>query len=84
MRFKDNQVDKMLLEARGIVDPFKRADIYGKIEALVLKSSPIIPLLYLNVDRVYQPGVQGINVSALGAQSMTLHRIWLKGEPIQK
>ncbi|NNK84691.1 MAG: ABC transporter substrate-binding protein, partial [Desulfobacterales bacterium] len=84
MRFKDNQVDKMLLEARGIVDPFKRADIYGKIEALVLKSSPIIPLLYLNVDRVYQPGVQGINVSALGAQSMTLHRIWLKGDPIQK
>jgi len=84
MRFKDSQVDKMLLEARGIVDPFKRAEMYRKIEAIVLESSPIIPLLYLSVDRVYQPGVQGINISALGTQSMTLHRIWLKEASIQK
>jgi ABC-type transport system substrate-binding protein len=84
MRFKDSQIDQMLLDARGIVDPVKRAEMYQKIEALVLKSSPIIPLLYLSVDRVYQPGVQGINISALGAQSMTLHRIWLKAEPTQQ
>ena len=83
MRFKDSQVDTMLLAARGIVDPVKRAEMYRKIEALVLKSSPIIPLLYLSIDRVYQPGVQGINISALGAHTMTLHRIWLKPEPIQ-
>ncbi len=84
MRFKDSRVDKMLLDARGIVDPVKRAEMYRKIEAIVLESSSIIPLFYLSVDRVYQPGVQGINVSALGAQSMTLHRIWLKGEPVLK
>jgi len=84
MRFKDSQIDQMLLDARGIVDPVKRAEMYQKIEALVLKSSPIIPLLYLSVDRVYQPGVQGINITALGAQSMTLHRIWLKSEPTQQ
>ena len=82
MRFKDSHVDKMLLAARGMVDPVKRAKMYRKIEALVLKSSPIIPLLYLSIDRVYQPGVQGINLSALGAHTMTLHRIWLKTEPI--
>ena len=58
-----------MLTARGIVDPIKRADMYRNIEALVLKSSPIIPLLYLSVDRVYQPGVQGINISALGAHT---------------
>ena len=84
MRFKDSQVDKMLLDARGIVDPFKRAEMYRKIEALVLESSPIIPLLYLSVDRVYQPGVQGIHISALGAHTMPLHRIWLRGAPIRK
>lgn len=81
MRFKDSQVDKMIAAARGIVDPVKRAEMYREIEALVLKSSPIIPLLYLSVDRVYQAGVQGINVSALGAHTMTLHRIWLKTKP---
>lgn len=84
MRFKDSRVDEMLLAARGIVDPIKRAEMYREIEALVLKSSPIIPLLYLSVDRVYQPGVQGINISALGAHTMTLHRIWLKAEPTQQ
>jgi len=84
MRFKDSRVDEMLLTARGMVDPVKRAEMYRKIEALVLKSSPIIPLLYLSIDRVYQPGVQGINISALGAHTMTLHRIWLKAEPIQQ
>ncbi|MEA3436717.1 MAG: ABC transporter substrate-binding protein, partial [Thermodesulfobacteriota bacterium] len=83
IRFKDSQVDKMLLTARGIVDPVKRAEMYRKIEALVLKSSHIIPLLYLSIDRVYQPYVQGINISALGAHTMTLHRIWLKAELIQ-
>ena len=84
MHFKNSQVDKMLLDARGIVDPFKRAEMYRKIEAIVLESSPIIPLLYLSVDRVYQPGVQGIHISALGAHTMTLHRIWLKSKLIQK
>ena len=84
MHFKNSRVDKMLLDARGIVDPFKRAEMYRKIEAIVLESSPIIPLLYLSVDRVYQPGVQGINISALGAHTMTLHRIWLKEDPIRK
>jgi len=84
MHFKDSQVDTMLLAARGIVDPVKRAEMYRKIEARIMKSAPIIPLLYLRVDRVYQPGVQGINISALGAQSMTLHRIWLRGEPVRK
>jgi len=84
MRFKDSRVDKMLLTSRGMVDPVKRAETYRKIEALVLESSPIIPLLYLSVDRVYQPGVQGINITALGAQSMTLHRIWLKAEPTKQ
>jgi len=84
MRFKDSQVDTMLLAARGIVDPVKRAEMYREIEALVLKSSPIIPLLYLSVDRVYQAGVQGIKISALGAHTMTLHRIWLKPKPVQQ
>jgi ABC-type transport system substrate-binding protein len=84
MRFKDSQIDTMLLNARGIVDPVKRTEMYREIEALILKSSPIIPLLYLSVDRVYQAGVQGIKISALGAHTMTLHRIWLKPEPVQQ
>jgi ABC-type oligopeptide transport system substrate-binding subunit len=78
MHYKSKDVDQMLLTARRIVDPVERAEMYRRIEALVLKSSPLIPLFYLSIDRVYQPTVQGIQVSALGAHTMSYHRVWLK------
>jgi len=78
MRYQSKEVDQMLLTARGIVDPVERAEMYHRIEALVLKSSPLIPLFYLSVDRVYQSTVQGAQPSALGSHNMPLHRVWLK------
>ena len=77
-RYQNLQVDQLLDEAREIVDPVKRAKIYQKIEELTMASTPIIPLFYLSIDRVYQPNVQGIQISALGAHTMPLHRVWLK------
>jgi ABC-type transport system substrate-binding protein len=78
--FRNDQIDQMLVEARGIVDPVQRADMYQQIEKRILQTYPIIPLLYLSIDRVYQPEVQGVKISALGADTMPLHRIWLKGK----
>ena len=78
--FRDDQIDQMLVEARGIVDPVQRAEMYQQIEKRILQACPIIPLLYLSIDRVYQPDVQGVKISALGADTMPLHRIWLKGQ----
>jgi len=78
MRFQNKKVDQMLRSARGITDPLKRAKMYRQIEALVLKSYPLIPLLYLSIDRVYQATVQGVQPSALGADTMSYHRVWLK------
>jgi len=80
-KFRDNQIDQMLIKARGIVDPVQRAAMYQKIEKRILQACPIIPLLYLSIDRVYQPEVQGVKISALGADTMLMHRIWLKGKP---
>ena len=77
MKFQDKNVDQLLLGARGIIDPVERAKMYHKIEALVMESAPLIPLFYMSVDRVYQPYVKSVNVSALGAHTMTLNRIWL-------
>jgi ABC-type transport system substrate-binding protein len=78
--FRDERIDRMLVEARGIVDPVQRAEMYQQIEKQILQACPIIPLLYLSIDRVYQPEVQGVKISALGATEMPLHRIWLKGQ----
>ena len=77
MKLKDKNIDSMLSDARRMVDPIKRAEMYRKIEVDILALNPIIPLFYLNVNRVYQPYVQSIKVSALGHHSMQLNQIWL-------
>ncbi len=77
MKFQDKKVDQMLLTARGIVDPVKRAKMYQKIEATIMESAPLIPLFYMSVDRVYQPYVKSVKVSALGAHTMQLNKIWI-------
>jgi ABC-type oligopeptide transport system substrate-binding subunit len=76
-RFRNDQIDQMLIEARGIVDPVERAQKYQTIEKLVLNSCPIIPLFYLSIDRVYQLSVQGVQLNALAAEHMSYHHIWL-------
>ena len=78
MRYQNKEVDRLLQAARGIINPVKRAEMYQQIEGLILESSPMIPLIYLSVDRVYQPSVQDIQVSALGAHTMPLNHVWLK------
>lgn len=78
MRYQNKEVDQMLLTARGIVDPVERAEMYQQIEKIILKSSPLIPLFYLSIDRVYQPTVQGVQPNALGADIMSFHRVWLQ------
>ena len=82
MKFQDKKVDQSLLTARGIVDPIERAAMYQKIEASIMESAPLIPLFYMSVDRVYQPYVKSVNVSALGAHTMTLNKVWLD-KPLQ-
>jgi len=83
MRYQNKEVDQMLQTARGIIDPEERAKMYQQIEEIILESSPVIPLFYLSVDRVYRPIVQDIQVSALGAHTMSLHRVWLKAGSAQ-
>ncbi|NLJ27655.1 MAG: ABC transporter substrate-binding protein [Deltaproteobacteria bacterium] len=78
MRYKDNKVDKMLRDAVGMLDPIARAEMYQQLQRTILDSVPIIPLLYLSVDSAYQPFVQGIQVSPLGAHTMSYHRVWVK------
>jgi len=45
---------------------------------LIMKSTPVIPLLYPSVDQVYKSYVQGAQPSALGAHYMSLYRVWIK------
>ena len=77
MGFKNRDIDSGLRAAREIIDPVKRARQYQRIESKILSAAPVIPLFYLNVNRVYQPHVQSIRLSPLGAQTTLLNRVWL-------
>lgn len=77
LRFEDARVDGLLNAARGVVDPLDRARVYRQAEALILASTPVIPLFHLSVDQVYQGNVRNVQPSALGAHTMSLHKVWL-------
>ncbi len=77
MKFQNNNIDRMLLEARGIVDPVDRAKTYQKIESIIMDNTPLIPLFYMSVDQIYQSYVKSVSVNALGAHTMQLNHIWL-------
>jgi len=80
MGYKDEEVNSLILSARGKSDTAERAEMYREIEALIMKSTPVIPLLYPSVDQVYKSHVQGTQPSALGAHYMSLYRVWIKND----
>lgn len=77
MQYHDPVTDDLLRQARETIDPVARAGINRDIEARIIETLPLIPLFYMSVDRVYQPWVRGIQVSALGAHAMPLNQVWL-------
>ena len=77
LRFQNKQVDRLLNQARSIGDPIRRGEVYREAEALILESVPLIPLFHLSIDQVYRSGVHNMQPSALGAHTMSLHRVWL-------
>ncbi|MCG8563587.1 MAG: ABC transporter substrate-binding protein [Desulfobacterales bacterium] len=80
MQFRDSAIDRMLDDARGIIDPIKRVQMYQEIESRIMYASPLIPIMYLNVNRAYQPYVRSLSVSVLGAHTTSLHPIWLDNQ----
>ena len=78
MRYQNEDMDALLRKMSQIVDPIERAGLCQRMEEVVAESAPLIPLFYLSVDRVYQPYVRGIEVSALGEEAVSFLRVWLK------
>ena len=76
-RFYDPEVDAMLAEARRMIDSVKRMNIYQIIQQRIAEASPIIPLFYLSIDRVYQAEVNGVQLNPVAAEIMPYHQVWL-------
>ena len=68
----------MLEQAREKLPYAQRIALYREVERLVMDDALWIPQHYEVLDRLYQPYVQGIEVSLLGARVIPLKKIWLK------
>jgi oligopeptide transport system substrate-binding protein len=78
--YHNPEVDRLLDKARAEKDYLKRMEMYGRIEEIVLDDAPIVPMVNNLFQMVYQPYVQGVEVSALGGPYIPMKKIWLRRE----
>lgn len=65
-RFKSEKFDRMLVEARGLLDEGKRKTIYGEMQAMIADEAGTgIPVFISNVDALSQ-NLKGLQPNPLG------------------
>ncbi|MFS8113220.1 ABC transporter substrate-binding protein [Rhizobium jaguaris] len=65
-QYKSEKFDKMLVEARGLLDQAKRKQIYGEMQAMIAEEAgTIIPAYISNVDALSSK-VNGLEANPLG------------------
>ena len=69
-RYKNDEVDAKINEARAIVDDAKREDAYVEINELVAKDMPIIPIAYYNLSYVSSARVHDLYMKPSFATDM--------------
>jgi peptide/nickel transport system substrate-binding protein/oligopeptide transport system substrate-binding protein len=71
-------VDQLLAQARRAIDETQRIALYREVERLVMDDAPWITQHYSVVHYLYQPYVQGVEVSFLGRRAIPLKKIWFE------
>jgi peptide/nickel transport system substrate-binding protein/oligopeptide transport system substrate-binding protein len=74
-------VDHLLEQARSEGDYLKRIQLYRQAEALIMADAPAVNLVYYTFETLFQPYVQGVELSALGEQYLSMKKIWLDAIP---
>ena len=64
--FSSKKVDALLEKARAEFQLGKRLDLYRRVEKLVLKQVPVVPIGYFTVNWASQPDVNGLRVDSTG------------------
>src|SRR5262249_28039421 len=76
--YRHPRVDQLLEQARQELNEAQRIMLYREVERIVLPDAPWITQQYLVLAYLYQPYVQGVELSLLGKRDMPLRKIWLK------
>ncbi len=61
-RYKNPEVDKLVAQARVTLDKDKRKQLYAKVQQILFKDLPFIPLWYEKNVVVYQPDLQSVSL----------------------
>jgi peptide/nickel transport system substrate-binding protein len=83
MRYQNPQVDRLLEQAREELDYSQRVRFYREAERIVMEDAPWITQHNHIFEYLYQPYVQGVEVSLLGDRWIPMNKIWLKRAPAE-
>ena len=76
-----SEVDRLIQQARGEMDPVKRITLYREVERLVLDDPPLIPVIFLSTQVAFQKNIQNIDLPATGTPYLPLNRITVADSP---
>jgi peptide/nickel transport system substrate-binding protein/oligopeptide transport system substrate-binding protein len=76
--YRNPQVDQLLEQARKEFDYPRRIALYRDVERIVMDDAPWIIQHNHVFERLYQPYVNGVQVSFLGDWAIPMKRIWLQ------
>jgi peptide/nickel transport system substrate-binding protein/oligopeptide transport system substrate-binding protein len=79
-RYRNPRVDQLLEEARRETNDLRRVKLYREAEQLILDDAPGIMLLHHTYEGLFQPYVEGVEVSALGEWYIPMWKIHLKAK----
>jgi peptide/nickel transport system substrate-binding protein/oligopeptide transport system substrate-binding protein len=79
--YRNPQVDQLLDEARRETDDLRRVKLYREAEQLIVHDAPGIMLLHHTYEELFQPYVEGVEVSALGEWYIPMRKIRLNPVP---
>ena len=76
--YRNPLVDQLLEKAREEADYAERVKLYREAERIVMEDAPWITQHNHIFEYLYQPYVQGVEVSLLGDRWIPMNKIWLK------
>ncbi|MDP2699843.1 ABC transporter substrate-binding protein [Thalassospira sp.] len=65
--FKSEKFDKMLIEARGLLDQEKRKEIYGEMQVMISEDAGTAIPVYISDVAAHSPKLHGLKPNPLGA-----------------
>ena len=76
--YRNPLVDRLLERAREEADYVERVKLYREAERIIMEDAPWITQHNHIFEYLYQPYVQGVEVSLLGDRWIPMNKIWLK------